>query len=354
MPAIKQNKHFLQEARDIIKDLFIPNPFIYWVDFLFYLILGWSAFIFTLKFPTFSLGQLCCYAISCLAFYRAAIFIHELAHLRKNTFRLFRFVWNMTCGFPLMVPSFVYRGVHNDHHKSDIYGTKSDGEYLPFAAEGPYRIILYPLLAFILPLLLATRFIILAPLSYLHRGLRHYIWKKASSLAVDLSYDRPEYSVRDDKTWQLQEFFAFLYGITAILLMGIGVLSYKIFVLWYLVLLMVFILNSLRTLAAHCYRNPGNYVVDLIEQYLDSVNVPGNLLLTASWAPVGLRYHATHHLFPSMPYHALGKAHRRLIRELSDNTLYLQTIRKSLWDALWTLWKEARLFSSRACPDSSA
>jgi fatty acid desaturase len=104
----------------------------------------------------------------------------------------------------------------------------------------------------------------------------------------------------------------------------------------------MFLLNSLRTLAAHSYRNPGDRIMEFAEQYLDSVNVPGNRLFTTLWAPVGLRYHATHHLFPALPYHALGEAHRRLVRELPDNTLYLQTLRNSLWDALRRLWREAR------------
>jgi fatty acid desaturase len=82
--------------------------------------------------------------------------------------------------------------------------------------------------------------------------------------------------------------------------------------------------------------------MDFAEQYLDSVNVPGHPLLTTLWAPVGLRYHATHHLFPALPYHALGLAHRRLATELPDSTLYLQTTRNSLWDALRRLWHEAQ------------
>jgi hypothetical protein len=110
--------------------------------------------------------------------------------------------------------------------------------------------------------------------------------------------------------------------------------------------LLVFLLNSLRTLAAHRYRSPGDRRMSLFDQFLDSVDIPGNRFLTALWAPVGLRYHATHHLFPALPYHALGEAHRRLARELSDRELFLQSTRASLADALARLWREAKAASS--------
>ncbi len=333
----------LSEATAIVKDLFTPNPWIYWVDYLFHMTLGWTAFILVLHSPTLSLWQLFFYVVSALALYRSVIFTHELAHLKKDTFKAFRVVWNISCGFPLLAPSFTYHGVHNDHHKRSVYGTTHDGEYVPFAVRRPYKIIAYLVLSFALPLLFASRFLLLTPLSYFHKNLRRFVWERASSLTIDLSYHRAEPSLRDDKTWQLQELFAFLYGMAVVLLVSLGLFSYQVLVLWYLVTVLIFLLNSLRTLAAHCYRNPGDRVMDFGEQFLDSVNVPGNLFLTALWAPVGLRYHATHHLFPSMPYHALGKAHRRLSRGLPDPTLYLSTIRKGLWDALWRLWKEASL-----------
>jgi fatty acid desaturase len=59
------------------------------------------------------------------------------------------------------------------------------------------------------------------------------------------------------------------------------------------------------------------------------------------WAPVGLRYHALHHLFPSLPYHNLGKAHRRLMRELPADSPYRQTESPHLWASLRLLWVQS-------------
>jgi len=62
--------------------------------------------------------------------------------------------------------------------------------------------------------------------------------------------------------------------------------------------------------------------MSVTEQYLDSVNVPPPATLPALWAPVGLRYHALHHLLPGVPYHNLGEAHRRLKASLDPDSLY--------------------------------
>jgi fatty acid desaturase len=65
-------------------------------------------------------------------------------------------------------------------------------------------------------------------------------------------------------------------------------------------------------------------------QYLDSVNVPPPAPLSMLWAPVGLRYHALHHLMPSMPYHSLGEAHRRLRVHLEPGTTFWQANHKGM------------------------
>lgn len=331
----------LREAYNLVSDLMTPNPWIYWTDFLFNSILGWAAFITALMSPLFSLWQIGAFVVAVLTLYRAAIFVHELAHLKKGTFKTFRLVWNVVCGVPFMIPSFTYDGVHHDHHRRDVYGTHEDGEYLPFATRRPVEMVGYVLFSLLIPLLLLARFLLLTPLSYLIPPLRKIVWERASSLTIDMNYKRAENAIRNDHNWRQQELATFLFALTVVTLVALDVLPFGVPVLWYLIAVMVFMLNSLRTLAAHAYRNPGEKPMDHAQQYLDSINVPGNPLITPLWAPVGLRFHATHHLFMSMPYHNLGKAQRRLTEGLSDNTLYLSTLRTGLWDALRCIWRES-------------
>jgi fatty acid desaturase len=289
--------------------------------------------------------------VSALALYRAVIFIHELAHRRESGFEPFRLAWNLLCGMPLLVPSFTYSAVHSDHHTRSIYGLEADGEYVDFALLGRGAIIRYPFLSFLLPLVLVFRFLVLAPLSLLHPAIRSLVWERLSSLAIDFRYRRRPASERDRRLWNRYEAITFCYGVAAIALFSLDVLPAAFFGLWYAVGALIFWLNSLRTLAAHRYRNPDDHVMGLEEQFLDSVDVPGVRFWTALWAPVGLRYHATHHLFPSLPYHALGEAHRRLSSRLDDSDIYRAATRKSLWDALSRLLQDA---APKSAPSETA
>jgi len=60
---------------------------------------------------------------------------------------------------------------------------------------------------------------------------------------------------------------------------------------------------------------------------------------------VGLRYHALHHLFPSIPYHNLSEAHRRIMRSLPDWEAYRRATYPTFLAAVEDLWRSAR----RAC-----
>ena len=339
--ANAQGTFQVREAREIIKDLLQPNPRIYWLDFLFHITLGWGAFVLAVEAESFSANQLLYHLVATLALFRASVFNHELAHIKKKSFQLFRMTWNILSGFPLLVPTFLYHGVHNNHHKPSAYGTKGDGEYSSFALDKRYKIILYVLSSFTIPPLLFFRHAIMTPLSYLNKTWRNFLWERCSSLSINMNYKRPPPAARDDGNWQIQEFFTSVFAITVTACVVVGLLPLKVLILWYTVQASIHFINSLRTLGAHCYRNPADRMMDLSEQFLDSVNVPGNPITTPLWAPVGLRYHATHHLFPDMPYHSLSQAHHRLMERLSDNSIYKETLRSSLWNAITRLWREA-------------
>ena len=83
-----------------------------------------------------------------------------------------------------------------------------------------------------------------------------------------------------------------------------------------------------------------------LEQMLDSTTIPGGPW-SGLWAPLGMRYHALHHLFPTMPYHAMGRAHRRLLKQLPPDSPYHATLRPSLWAAIGELFRAARQHESR-------
>jgi fatty acid desaturase len=330
----------LEEARALVRDLFTPRAVIYWVDFLLSAGLGWAAFAGVVRLPAWSIAQAGAYLVCIFALFRATIFIHELAHLGPRAMPGFRLVWNLICGCPLLLPSFTYAGVHNFHHYRKIYGTGADGEYLPFAHMRPVAIIGYVLLSALLPLVLLVRSLVLAPLSWFIPPLADWLWEHASSLTIDFNFRRTR-SSHDDRYWRLQELGSWLYATTGMTLMLLGVLPWRVLAAWYLVVAGAFTVNSLRTLAAHRYRIVAEQNLTVMEQFQDSVDVPGHPLLTPLWAPVGLRFHATHHLFPAMPYHHLGTAYRRLAEGLSDPTWYLKATEPGLWWALRDLLQEA-------------
>jgi fatty acid desaturase len=330
----------MAEAKRIVQGFFTPNPLLYWADFLFFDLLGWTSFVLAVRIPFHSVLEPVALAACAFSLYRAVLFVHELAHFKKGTFRFFHLVWNLVCGIPLTLPSFLYLKVHLDHHKRKVYGTRYDPEYFPFTLAKPYRIPLFPLTMLVAPVFFLLRFLVVAPLSYLLPALREPLWIYGSSLAVGGDYRRPLPDRAEKRMGFLQELATFLCLALFFFLMARGILPWKALAVWYGMAVFILVTNALRSLVAHCDRNPPDHIMTFEEQFLDSTDIPGNPLLTPLWAPVGLRYHATHHLFPAIPYHFLGKAHRKLMRELPPGNPYPQALRKSLWSALAQLWRE--------------
>lgn len=329
----------IRESRAIIRDLFEPNAAIYWVDFLLSMLAGGGCFFASHQLPPFSIGQILLGFAACCAYYRAALFIHELTHLPKDSFQAFRVAWNLLCGIPFFMPSFLYY-THLAHHARKHYGTPDDGEYLPLGTSPRREIFKYLLQPLAIPLLAVLRFLVFAPLAWASPQFRRFVQQRASSMVMDPSYVRPVPNRVDLRVWRLQEAGCFLYGLAAAWLFVRGRLPLTLLLHFYIMAVVVLYLNHIRTLGSHRFLHQGEPLT-FIEQLLDSVNYPHWPLVSELWAPVGLRFHALHHLFPSLPYHALPEAHRRLMRELPSNSPYRQTESPGLLASLGELWQAA-------------
>lgn len=331
---------FVRHVHGLVRDLLVPNPAIYWADFLVSATVCYLAIYFYVTAPALSFQQLGCGLVAALAFYRAATFTHELSHLPKARFWSFRIGWNLLFGIPMLMPSFLYSD-HRSHHTNQRYGTGQDAEYYPLAYGPMMVILLYFAHLIIIPILGVIRFLILAPISYLHPALRRLVWARASSLAnINPAYTRPEPTDDERFEWRWQEAGCFAVLIIVLTLLLTGKLSSWFPLQMYGVLIVSVGINYVRALGSHRYLSHGE-PQGYVDQMLDSTTIPGQPIVTELWAPLGMRYHALHHLIPSLPYHALGAAHRRLVAELPPGNPYAETIRPGLMAALWEVCRSA-------------
>ena len=316
--AIPDDTVMLRAAAELARDYAHADPRIYWPDLLASALIGWSALVGAILVDNPAVA-LACGLVSMLALYRAASFIHELTHIRKGALPGFRLGWNLLAGLPLMIPSFMYEGVHTQHHARTRYGTAEDPEYLPLALMKPWSLPLFILVAALAPIGLILRFGVLTPLSLLIPPLRRKVVAEFSALSINPAYRRRAPEGDFARQWAWQEAGA---SVVALALVGsVFAFGWKPLLVYMAVHSAMTVINQLRTLVAHLWENEGE-AMTVTAQYLDSVNVPPPATLPALWAPVGLRYHALHHLLPSVPYHALGTAHARLMAMIDAESPY--------------------------------
>lgn len=310
----------LRAAAEIARDLHVASPAIYWTDLLASAALGYAGLAAAILAPSLGLALIAA-MVSVLALYRAESFTHELTHMKHSSLPGFRLGWNAVIGVPLMVPSFMYEGVHNLHHAKTRYGTVEDPEYLPLARMTPWATLGFVLISALAPIGLLIRHALLTPLSWLSPKLRAVVIARYSGLVINPDFRRRAPEGEAARRWRRQEIVTSIWAIGLLALVASGVVPLRAFLIFLAIAAAVAVINQVRTLVAHLWENDGTPMT-VTAQYLDSVNVPPPALLPALWAPVGLRYHALHHLLPSLPYHALGEAHRRLVAALGPESTY--------------------------------
>ncbi|QDV69885.1 Fatty acid desaturase [Rosistilla carotiformis] len=336
------------EARHLIRDLGRPKPIIYWLDFLPCILIAHVLFM-TMRYmheilpedPSRAyLVQAILFPVCVILYMRCAMFIHELAHF-GDKIPYFRQVWNSLCGVPFLIPSFVYLP-HIDHHRRKSYGTDEDGEYFPLAHMSRWYMVAFLLHNLIVPIMAYLRFLVASPICWVYPPARRWVHRHASTMVVDPFYERRDGSPELMRLVVRQEVCCFLWLLWFTFGDWImtGQLVSPLWLWGYLMGVAVLTLNAVRTLGAHRWAGDGR-VLSFEEQLLDTVNYPDRPWVTELWGPIGTRYHALHHLFPTLPYHDAPEAHRRLMAGLPASSPYRETVRTSLLGEIYVLWRRA-------------
>ncbi|MFZ4690372.1 MAG: fatty acid desaturase family protein [Polymorphobacter sp.] len=317
--AVPDDTELLRTAATLTRDLHAPSPAIYWTDLLLSAVIGYAGLAAAILLSGWA--QVAGALVAVLALYRAGSFIHEVSHIKQSALPGFRTVWNLIVGVPLLVPSFMYEGVHNLHHARTRYGTIEDPEYLPLALMGPSKLALFVVVAVLAPVALLLRYGVLAPLSLVFPPLRTMLVERYSSLTINPDFKRRPPGPDFARHWALWETLASLWAMALLIGTATGLIAWQGLAIAIAIASATTLLNQVRTLVAHLWENDGG-AISVTAQYLDSVNVPPPALLPMLWAPVGLRYHALHHLVSSVPYHNLAEAHRRLTAAMPAESPY--------------------------------
>lgn len=319
--ASRMNREFRAWVRTLK-----PNRSIYWADFGASALVGWGAFVLALSWPLAAM-------ISVFALWRAAYFVHEINHRRAGELPGFEPIWNLLVGVPLGLISPMV-DTHTDHHRTRVYGTLGDPEYEQVATWGRLQHISSVLVSFVLPPLLALRWVLVAPLSVVP-PIRRIVVARASSLVTNMSFRRECVDVR----FVRYEVLAWLWWTTMSVALIQGWLHWHWALLWWAVTGTALALNQLRTNVSHAYESHGD-PMSFDAQVADSSTLEGGWL-TWLMNPVGTAHHALHHQFPRLAYHHFPLVHQRLMEQLPESAPYRSTVRPGIVGALVAMWTRA-------------
>jgi fatty acid desaturase len=192
---------------------------------------------------------------------------------------------------------------------------------------------------------LVLRFGLIAPLSWVLPPMRRVVTQRMSSLVINHDYVRRAPLAAGAYA---EEAGASAFVWTAATLSRLHVLPRLVIFAWFAVASVTSVINAVRTLAAHRYDHDDSAELTMVDQLLDTCTIAKGgaarrleSIWRALWAPVGLRYHALHHWIPSLPYHNLGRAHRRLANTLAADSPYAATTEPDIATAVAGLLRRA-------------
>jgi fatty acid desaturase len=324
----------IRAAYDLVKDLFAPDPRRYWAELVVTGSAAWAALL-TASASGYAAVVAVAWCLAVPLWYRAAAMVHELTHQRRDEIPGFHLAWNLVVGVAWLLPSVMYEGVHGAHHRKTTYGTAADPEYLRLAGRRG-AVLWYLAQSFLFGPIALIRFLVGAPLSWAVPPLRRLIIRSASSYVINIGFVR-RMSRAERRRLVRWEVVILLAWWPPVALTLAGVLPWRWLAVWYATYSVVLLVNRVRMLAAHRFESEG-VPTDHLGQFADSIDTPAGWWAEL-WAPLGMRYHALHHLFPTLPFHNLRAAYRRLTAVLPADSFYHEARGRGL------LWAIARLLS---------
>jgi fatty acid desaturase len=314
-PAVDMNT-----VREILEGLRQPRLGVYLVDLLLCSGLGWGAFALAWLLPQTLWLRAVAFAAAVLLLYRALAFVHELFH--QQAMAGFRALWHALAGVPLLIPLLLYLPIHQGHHNAETYGTSEDGEYEQFHGRTGRVAAKMFAINLALPLALWLRFAVLTPLSLVLPMVRRKVIPGFVHLSLRIPFRAPELRAGARREAYMIEASCALFAWGLVVFAAAA--GWSLLIWWSALVIAIATLNTWRALCAtHLYVEHAEGR-GALGQLADSLNVGGSDWLTPLICPVGLRYHALHHIAPYLPYHAMGEAHRRLLERLPAGSVYHQ------------------------------
>lgn len=341
-----EGSSWIHDVREAIRtaeaDLFRPSPVRYWADFLLSMVAAYAATGVYLTAPLGSWMQLIAFPLAAFWLYRMGSLVHEVCHLGAHEMPFFKAAWNVLGGVMILMPSPFFTRHHRDHHSQRYYGTPQDPEYVANMVEGGNlgSVIGYALKIMAMPILVFLRFL-LVPLTFVTPQVREWTLRHASALTFNRRYER-RLTPADRRAILAAEIPCFLRALMIPLLVVMGLNPVSRIPLLYALAVATVALNHLRFLADHHCESDGSHS-DMESHITDSCNFTTNDPLTLLFFPFSIRYHALHHLFPSMPYHNLKRAHEHLVVTLPADSPYRSLERPGWWSVA-----RGAIFGSRA------
>jgi hypothetical protein len=211
--------------------------------------------------------------VAAIFLFRSSIFIHEAVHT-GNQIPFFREGYNFFLGFVYKVPLYSYRP-HKYHHIIETYGTRNDPEY-DLLKHTPAHIIIPLFSQTLIPLLLLIRFGFLPILlPFIGEKGRNFIYKYASTFALNLRFQRSLPDAKECIEWYQQDAACFLYNIIFFCLMVSEIWPWRVFFIWYGVMYLALLINFYRAMVSHTYFSNFEQT-NRKQQILDSITFGGS------------------------------------------------------------------------------